>query len=54
MGGLFIAVVVLFPNGLAGLWDLVLKYAGPVKQKLAASGSTLAAAQIETPPVKGD
>jgi urea transport system permease protein len=35
MGGLFIAVVVLFPNGLAGVWDLIRKKVGPwiVKQR---------------------
>jgi urea transport system permease protein len=30
MGGLFIAVVVLFPNGLAGVVELVRKKAGPI------------------------
>ena len=36
MGGLFIAVVVLFPNGLAGVVELVRKKAGPVFAKLRA------------------
>ncbi len=34
MGGLFIAVVVLFPNGLAGVWDIIQKKSGPLLAKL--------------------
>ncbi|HVY69350.1 MAG TPA: urea ABC transporter permease subunit UrtC, partial [Verrucomicrobiae bacterium] len=34
MGGLFIAVVVLFPNGLAGVWDFARKKGGPWFAKL--------------------
>jgi len=34
MGGLFIAVVVLFPNGLAGAWELGKRKAGPLLEKI--------------------
>ncbi|MBC8003146.1 MAG: urea ABC transporter permease subunit UrtC [Opitutaceae bacterium] len=34
MGGLFIAVVVLFPNGLAGVWTSLSNKAGPFLKKL--------------------
>ena len=34
MGGLFIAVVVLFPDGLAGLWELAVKKVSPVLVKI--------------------
>ncbi len=37
MGGLFIAVVVLFPNGLAGVWELVRKKAAPGFERFRAS-----------------
>jgi urea transport system permease protein len=37
MGGLFIAVVVLFPNGLAGVWELIRKKAGPLWTKFRAA-----------------
>lgn len=40
MGGLFIAVVVLFPNGLAGVWELISKKAGPLWKKFRANGNT--------------
>lgn len=33
MGGLFIAVVVLFPDGLAGVWQLICKKLKPVVEK---------------------
>jgi len=36
MGGLFIAVVVLFPNGLAGIWELLRKHVKPIFTKLRA------------------
>ena len=39
MGGLFIAVVVLFPNGLAGVWTVLQKKAGPFIKKLRAGSS---------------
>jgi urea transport system permease protein len=34
MGGLFIAVVVLFPNGLAGVWELGSRKIGPLVEKI--------------------
>ncbi len=52
MGGLFIAVVVLFPNGLAGVWELIAKKAGPLWKKFRANGNTPAA--IIEPVVKGE
>lgn len=51
MGGLFIAVVVLFPDGLAGVWTLVRKKAGPALESLRSSRS-LTVAAIE-PAAKG-
>jgi urea transport system permease protein len=54
MGGLFIAVVVLFPDGLAGLWNLVRKKIGPIIQKSRIAGSSLVAAEIDQSIVKGE
>ncbi len=53
MGGLFIAVVVLFPDGLAGLWDLARKKAFPAVKRLWAGGSAIASPEISPPVVKG-
>lgn len=39
MGGLFIAVVVLFPNGLAGVWTTLQKKSGPLVKKLKAKAN---------------
>jgi urea transport system permease protein len=51
MGGLFIAVVVLFPNGLAGVWELIRKKAGPLWTKFRANGN---APTGLAEPVKGE
>lgn len=51
MGGLFIAVVVLFPNGLAGVWELIRKKAGPLWTKFRANGN---APTGIAEPVKGE
>jgi urea transport system permease protein len=51
MGGLFIAVVVLFPNGLAGLWDLVRKNTGPIIEKWRQGKASLA---LDGSAVKGE
>lgn len=51
MGGLFIAVVVLFPNGLAGVWELLRKKAGPLWTKFRANGNAPAGI---AEPVKGE
>lgn len=53
MGGLFIAVVVLFPNGLAGVWELIRKKAGPLWNKFRAARSSPPTAIIE-PVAKGE
>jgi urea transport system permease protein len=50
MGGLFIAVVVLFPDGLAGIWDLVRKGIGPLVEKV----RPLAAVDIVDSAAKGE
>jgi hypothetical protein len=42
MGGLFIAVVMFFPNGLAGITDTVRKKIGPVWTRLRAGESLMA------------
>ena len=42
MGGLFIAVVVLFPNGLAGIWDLLKKNVPRLVARLKAGQPLLA------------
>lgn len=52
MGGLFIAVVVLFPNGLAGVWELIRKKAGPLWKKFRANGTAPTA--IIEPVAKGE
>ena len=52
MGGLFIAVVVLFPNGLAGVWELIRKKAGPWWTKFRANGNAPTA--IIEPVAKGE
>ncbi len=52
MGGLFIAVVVLFPNGLASLWDVIEKKGGPLYKKLK-SNQSLGASLIAAPITKG-
>jgi urea transport system permease protein len=54
MGGLFIAVVVLFPDGLAGLWVLAQKKAGPAFKKIWAGGSSIAAPAISPTIVEGE
>jgi urea transport system permease protein len=51
MGGLFIAVVVLSPDGLAGMQDLVKRYARLGLEKLRAS-RPLAAIEIDASAVK--
>jgi urea transport system permease protein len=53
MGGLFIAVVVLFPNGLAGIWESSRKSMGQLLEKVRA---TPAIAEVRLPgaPVKGE
>lgn len=53
MGGLFIAVVVLFPNGLAGVCELIRKKAGPLWTKFRAARSSTPTAIIE-PVAKGE
>jgi urea transport system permease protein len=53
MGGLFIAVVVLFPDGLAGLWDLARRRAIPAIKNMWAGGSSIAPPEISPPVVKG-
>lgn len=52
MGGLFIAVVVLFPNGLAGVWELIRKKAGPWWTKFRTNGN--APTGIIEPVAKGE
>jgi len=52
MGGLFIAVVVLFPNGLAGVWELIRKKVGPLWTKFRANGN--APTGIIEPVAKGE
>jgi urea transport system permease protein len=52
MGGLFIAVVVLFPNGLAGLWDLGRKKGFPAIKKFWARGASIEAPEIAETIVK--
>lgn len=47
MGGLFIAVVMFFPDGLAGLWESVRKKAGPAWKKFRASRPAGSSAMIE-------
>ena len=47
----FIAVVVLFPNGLAGVWELIRKKAGPLWTKFRANGN---APTGIAEPVKGE
>jgi hypothetical protein len=47
-------VVVLFPDGLAGLWNLVRKKIGPIIQKSRIAGSSLVAAEIDQSIVKGE
>jgi urea transport system permease protein len=54
MGGLFIAVVVLFPNGLAGLWDLARKKGGPTIKRLWAGSPSIAAPEISHTIVEGE
>jgi urea transport system permease protein len=49
MGGLFIAVVVLFPDGLAGLWELIRKKTGPFLERIRASRS-MAPVPLVPPP----
>lgn len=53
MGGLFIAVVVLFPNGLAGIWESARKKGFPFISKLK-SGPAMAETAIATPAGKGE
>jgi urea transport system permease protein len=53
MGGLFIAVVVLFPNGLAGLWDYVRKRFRPALETMRAP-PTLGNVDLSETPVKGE
>ena len=53
MGGLFIAVVVLFPNGLAGLWDLARKKIPPVFDKMR-NGRPLVSDGIAEAAAKGE
>jgi urea transport system permease protein len=53
MGGLFIAVVVLFPDGLAGLWDLARKKVGPAIKKFMARSPTIPAPEISQTIVGG-
>ncbi len=52
MGGLFIAVVMLFPNGLAGIWDIVqarFKKRSPLPlMPLSTTVSTLPVVELET------
>lgn len=52
MGGLFIAVVVLFPNGLAGVWELISKKAGPLWKKFRANSA--APTPLIEPVAKGE
>ena len=52
MGGLFIAVVVLFPNGLAGVWELIRKKAGPLWTRFRANSN--APTGIIEPVAKGE
>ncbi len=54
MGGLFIAVVVLFPNGLAGFSDLIRKKCGPVLAKIKATAPILAPEGPNSPLPKGE
>lgn len=54
MGGLFIAVVVLFPDGLAGLWDLARKKGGPTLKRFWAGRSSIAASPISPAIVEGE
>ncbi len=53
MGGLFIAVVVLFPNGLAGLWDLARKKGAPAIKRMWAGSPSIAAPEISPTIVEG-
>lgn len=53
MGGLFIAVVVLFPNGLAGVWDLVRKRTKPAFARFRANRPARLTPIVETVP-KGE
>ena len=53
MGGLFIAVVVLFPDGLAGLWELAAKKLGPLFGKIR-SGRPLVSDGIAEAAAKGE
>ena len=52
-GEAFIAVVVLFPNGLAGVCELIRKKAGPLWTKFRAARSSTPTAIIE-PVAKGE
>ena len=54
MGGLFIGVVVLFPDGLAGLCDLARKKTGLAIKKLRAGSSSITAPEIAQTIVKGE
>lgn len=53
MGGLFIAVVVLFPDGLAGLWVFGQKKIGPMIKKLWVGRGDIPAPQITPTIVEG-
>jgi urea transport system permease protein len=54
MGGLFIAVVVLFPDGLAGLCDLARKKAGLAIKKFRDGTPSMTAPEIAQTIVKGE
>lgn len=53
MGGLFIAVVVLFPNGLAGVWDLTGNKIVPLFDKMR-NGRPLAGVTVAGPAAEGE
>ena len=54
MGGLFIAVVMFFPDGLAGVWESTRKKVGPAWKKFRASRTAAPAAAIIEPVAKGE
>ena len=54
MGGLFIAVVMFFPDGLAGVWESLRKKAGPAWKKFRANRSASPPAAIIEPVAKGE
>jgi urea transport system permease protein len=54
MGGLFIAVVMFFPSGLAGIWDKYATKYGWFKDKAEAKKPEVSTSEVEAPAVLTD